>query len=165
MLMLAANVIIAKIRGTGSIAPESEMDSAAINKEFIKDLNKFGLKSEWIKNSERQECKKDSGISVELPKDLPIPVVLSEIYGSFYSSDIKIKSLEIARGGKTQIDIYQQNTLKLSAEFNYESDIKRDAGDLGIIVFGLEKLGNKDLNAMIGFPQTFISVWFHPNRH
>jgi hypothetical protein len=158
LLVLTANVITDKIFSDSSLTKNGGWDSNTINKNFLSDLNNFGLKSEWIKKANNKNANGVSSYFVELPKDLPIPVVLSEIYASFYSSDIKIKSLEKILGGKTDLEIYLQNSLKLTAEFNYDIEIKRDAGDLGIIVFGLEQLNDKDINAMIEFPQTFITI-------
>ena len=158
ILALAANVIIVKIFGSKVYAKESGLSAADINKEFINDLYNFGLKSEWIKIIKNKNAKDIYSYRVQLPKDLSIPVVLSEIYASFYSSDIKINSMEKTIGGKTTVEIYQQNNLRLTSEFNYGNDIRRDAGDLGIIVFGLEQLNSNNIDAMIGFPLTFITV-------
>ncbi|MGA7721570.1 MAG: hypothetical protein WCA84_10375 [Ignavibacteriaceae bacterium] len=158
IIALAANVIIDKIFNDSDSAVVRGLDANSVNKEFLNDLNKFGLKSDWIVKVNNKISKGIPSYNVELPKDLPIPVVLSEVYASFYSPDIKIKSLEKTIGGKTELQIYLQNTLKLRAEFNYGNDIRRDAGNLGIIVFGLEQLNAKDLTAMIEFPQTFITA-------
>ena len=158
ILALAANVIVAKIFGKSVYVNESSLSASEVNIDFLHDLSDFGLKNEWIKKINNKNAKDVYSYEVELPKDLPIPVVLSEIYGSFYSSDIKIKSMEKTIGGTTIVEIYLQNNLSLKAEFNYENDIRRDAGDMGIIVFGLEELNAKELNAMIEFPQAFIAV-------
>jgi hypothetical protein len=158
IVALAANVIASKIFGNKVPVKESGLSTNDINNEFLHDVFNFGLKSEWVKKINNKQGYGVYSYQVKLPKDLPIPVVLSEIYGSFYSSDIKINSSEKITGGKTQVDIYQQGKLKLSAEFNYDNDIKRNAGDLGIIVFGLGQLNSKDIKAMSEFPQTFIAV-------
>jgi hypothetical protein len=158
IIALAANVIVDKIFNGNDSAAISGFDASSINKEFLNDLNKFGLKSDWIVKVNNKISKGIPYYQVELPKDLPIPIVLSEVYASFYSPDIKIKSLEKTIGGKTDLEIYLQNSLNLRAEFNYGNDIRRDAGNLGIIIFDLEQLNVKDLTAIIEFPQTFISV-------
>ena len=155
---LVANVIVSKIFSGSGSAKECSLDVNTINKEFLNDLNNLGLKSEWIKKVNNKIARDVSSYHVELPKDLPIPVVLSEIYASFYSTDIKIKSMEKTIGGNTVLEIYSQNSLKITTEFNYENDITRDAGNLGIIVFGSEQLNAKDINALVEFPQTFIAV-------
>jgi hypothetical protein len=158
IIVLAANVVVAKIFHNKGYAKESGLNVSDVNKVFLHDINNFGLKSEWIKKVKNKNSGDICSYQISLPKDLPIPVVLSEIYGSFYSSDIQIKSMEKTAGGKTSVDIYMQNRLKLTADFNYDDDIIRDAGNLGIIVFGLEDLNTKNLNAMIEFPQTFIAT-------
>jgi hypothetical protein len=158
VLLLAANVIAAKVFNNKRVKPESGLDTGSINKGFLEDLNNFGLKSQWIKKTNNKNAGNISNYQVLLPKDLPIPVVLSEIYASFYSSDINIKSSEKTIAGKTHIEIYRQNNLELTADFSYDGDIRRDAGNLGIIVFGLEQLSISNLNTMIKFPQTFITV-------
>ena len=43
VLLLAANVIAAKVFKNKGVKPESGMDTGSINKGFLEDLNNFGL--------------------------------------------------------------------------------------------------------------------------
>jgi len=159
VLALTANVIASKI--LKNIAGNELNDESAniINEAFLKDLNDFGLQKDWIiYKTERISGSKLYSYNVKLPKDLPIPVVLSEIYGSFNINGISLKCLEKVIGGKSILNIYSNNKLKLTAGFDYNKDIRRDAGNIGIIVYGLDNLNSKSQNEIINFPQSFVAV-------
>ncbi len=158
VLTLVANLIVAKYF-KGSIIKEKDFNSNVINDQFLNDLQNFGLKKEWIKDLSKDETNGSIySYKIDLPKDLPIPVVLSEIYSSLFSSGVKIQTIEKIIGGKTILNISTEKGLKLSAEFNYNENIRRNTGNIGLLVFNLEKLGVKDINAVVNFPQTLVAA-------
>lgn len=159
VITLIANLIVAKYFKGAIQKKEKDFNSNFINDQFIQDLNNFGIKKDWIKDFSKDESSSSIySYKVDLPKDLPIPVVLSEIYSSFFSSGVKIQSIEKTIGGKTVLNIFSKNRLDLSAEFNYNENIRRNAGNIGLIVFDLEKLNVKDMNAIVNFPQTLVAA-------
>ena len=159
VLALAANVAVSKFlinTNTGSIKDDN---TKFVNDTFLKDINDFGLQKDWIKSSINRNSQNNFySYNIHVPKDLPIPVVLSEIYGSFNSPGISLKCLEKVIGGKTLLNIYLNKNLKLSAEMDYNKNIRRDAGNLGIIVYGLDQLSTKNAEDIIRFPQSFVAA-------
>ncbi len=159
VLSLVANLVTAKYFKKSANVKEKDLGANIINEQFLTDLQNFGLKKEWIDDKSNARSNKNNfSYKVKVPKDLPIPVVLSEIYGSFYSSDVNIRTIEKIIGGTTVINIYLKNQLKLTAELNYDENIKRDAGNIGLIILDLEKLNAKDIDDVVQFPQTLAAA-------
>ena len=159
VLALVANLIVIKYFKGAIQKKEKDFNSNFINERFIGDLRSFGIKNDWIKDLSKDKSDRSFySYKVDLPKDLPIPVVLSEIYSSFFTSDVKIQSVEKTIGKKTILEIFSKNLLDLSAEFNYNENIRRDAGNIGLIIFDLEKLNAKDINAIVDFPQALVAA-------
>ncbi len=159
VIVLAANVAASKLLKNSDTGSIKDDNAKIINETFLRDLNDFGLQKDWIKSgTDRNSQSKFYTYNIRLPKDLPIPVVLSEIYGSFHYTGISLKCLEKVIGGKTLLNIYLNKNLKLSAEMDYDKNIRRDAGNLGIIVYGLDQINSKEAEDIIKFPQSFVAA-------
>ncbi len=159
VLVLAANVAVSKLLKNSNTGSIKDDNAKLINETFLKDLNDFGLQKDWIKSSSNRNYQNNFyTYDIRIPKDLPIPVVLSEIYSSFYFSGISLKCLEKVIGGKTQLNIYLDKKLKLTAEMDYDKSIRRNAGNLGIIVYGLDQLSSNNAEDIIKFPQSFVAA-------
>ncbi len=159
VILLAANIIADKSFHKSPVKAEHEIDGSRINIKFLDDLQAFGLKRDWIKDiSNKKNTSAEYAYSVSLPKDLPIPVVLEEVYGSFDYDEVDIKGKEKTIGGETKVDIYSGGRLKLTALFNYNDKITRDAGTVGLIITGLEDLNSIQAEKLIEFPQTYAAA-------
>ena len=159
VLALAANVAASKLIKNNIAYGIKDDNTRLIKETFLKDLNDFGLQKDWIrKNSGKESQRNFYSYHILIPKDLPIPVVLSEIYGSFSSTDVSVKCYEKVIGGKTVLNIYLDKNLKLTSEFDYDNNIRRDAGSVGIIVYGLDELNSKNADEIIKFPQSFVAA-------
>ncbi len=159
VLTLVANLIVAKFFKGAIQKKERDYNSNFINNQFLQDVHNFGIENSWIKDLSKDESNASVySYNVDLPKDLPIPVVLSEVYNSFYLSNVSIQTVEKKIGGKTVLEISSNNHLDLSAEFNYNDNIRRNAGNIGLIVFDLEKLNTKEITSITDFPQTLVAA-------
>ena len=159
VLTVVANIIAAKI----SVKPGKEklenIGTNTVNVKFLGALNDFGLQKKWITTLKgKRSGEADYVYSVDVPKDLPIPVILSEIYGTFNTTNVKLKCIEKELGGETTLNILSDNATVLKADFNYNNNIFRNAGSVGILVKDLDLLKKKDMDALIEFPQTFAAV-------
>lgn len=110
----------------------SVIDYEDLNERFLSSVKSFGLDDEWIK--EKKSDKYDHYYLVLLPPDLPIPVVLSDIYSSFKEDSLKITSAEKIKGGKTELTISQNQNYLLKADFRYNKKISRERGMVGFFV-------------------------------
>ncbi len=160
VFLLAANLLTAKFLKPSKINRNLEnITPAQINTIFIDDLNAFALHSDWIK---KIKSNAGSGVNynyrVDLPKDLPIPVVLKEIYEHFYNKNVAIKTLEKVIGGKTELKIFINDNLKLNAVFNYNDNLKREGENIGLVIDGLDKQKVSMINFLIRFPQTYAAL-------
>ncbi|MGB8318783.1 MAG: hypothetical protein WCE54_11700, partial [Ignavibacteriaceae bacterium] len=90
-----------------------------------------------------------------IPVDLPITVVLNEIFISFKNYNLSIKSEEQKINGKTLLKISSGNNLKLTSEFFYDKSISRNAGSIGIFITGITNLDDEKRKALLSIPETF----------
>ena len=162
IFLLAANLIVAKIyKSTITQHQVDEIGDAAINKKFLKAVFDFGLQKSWVKQKRISDYSNDSllsSYSIEVPKDLPIAEILQEIYSSFYYENVQMICNEKTIGGKNILNIYSNDKLKLKATFNYDSDIRRDGGIIGMIITGLENLSESKIAKIIMAPEIFIAA-------
>ena len=161
VILLAANLLAAKyLKAPAKIKRNVQSITASgVNDVFIKDLRAFAIHSDWIKNIKSSHGQKPGfNYSVDIPQDLPIPVVLKEIYESFYDKNVDLKTAEEKIRGKTEFFISQDKKLKLKAIFNYNDNLKREGESIGLIIDGMDKLNKNDLNYLAKFPQTFAAL-------
>ncbi len=71
---------------------------------------------------------------------MPIPIVLDEINEQFDSNDVVIQNKELKINGKNKINIYSGSNLKLTADFEYDDQIKRKTVDVGFMLTDFNSL-------------------------
>ena len=159
VITLVANIILTKIYKLPKPEKREDLNSNLIKVKFLNALDDFGLQKDWIKNLNLKESK-NSGYSylINVPKDLPIPVILAAIYSAFYRTNVNIKSTEEKLGGKTSISLFTNSKLKLTARFSYKDELVRNCGSIGLLVSDIDKLKSKDIGKLIEFPQTFTAL-------
>ena len=159
VILLAANLLLAKFSKHEQYHTNlKDIETKSINVKFLGDLRAFALHDNWIKEIKSSKTKADYSYTVDVPKDLPIPVILNEIYGSFDGDNVKLKTDELVTGGKTSLNIFSDNKLKLAAEFNYRDSLNRQGGSVGLLIDGFDRLSNKKIDYLIKFPQTFAAL-------
>ncbi len=160
VVLLAVNLLAAKFLKPAHDNRELRyITPSQMNILFIDDLNAFALHSNWIKKVKTAPVKGASfNYNIDLPEDLPIPVVLKEIYQSFYNEKVELKTFEKVIGGKTELKIFMNGDLKLNAVFNYKDNLKREGENIGLIIDGLDKQKESKINFLIEFPQTYAAL-------
>lgn len=159
VITLVANIILSKIYKLPKQEKLERINSNLIQTKFLNAVNDFGLQKDWIKNLNLKKSEhSDYSYLINVPKDLPIPVILAEIYSTFYRTNVSIKSTEEKLGGKTSINLFSNNKLKLTARFIYKDDIVRNCGSIGLLVSDIDKLKSTDIGKLIEFPQTFTAL-------
>lgn len=153
ILLLFANILIPKIFKTSGEKEKVELSSKEINKRFKSSLHQFNLGDEWIK---KQKGNNPQFIyNVDVPKDLPIPLLIREIAGSFDTSEVQITSKELKVRGITEVRIKSNNEEKLFASFNYNDKINRRSAEVGFIILAPE-LTEKNKEEFIKLPEKFL---------
>jgi len=156
IFLIIANLIIDKYFVSKS---DSEISGTIINEKFREAVFNFGLKEEWIKSNTVNRKISDSlfaSYNINVPADLPITIMLNEIVSLFSDEPVLISSKEKKINGTTLLNISSGKKLKLTAEFKYNSTLKRKAGIVGILIEGLEDI-EKD-SVILNFPENFASV-------
>jgi hypothetical protein len=157
-VFLVANLIVNKIIHYHYTPIEKARSAYFINSRFLVALQSYGLKSDWVKKTKRFRKEDDSlnyKYRVEVPKDLPIALLLDEIEDSLGVNGIVIKSNELKIGGTTLLKVFSGDNLKLQAEFNYDENIHRDAGTVGFIVKDAGQLSSSNFEKLIRLPERF----------
>lgn len=153
VLLLVGNLLI----GILSKTPETNINKSKINVSgidslFLYSLHSFGINNDWIK--EGRSKKNVKSYLVDVPVDLSIPVILTELNLNFNNKGVKIVSEEENTSGKTQTDIYAENEIRLKSEFRYNETIHRMAGTISFILSGYKLTDSKD-SLLLDIPEPF----------
>lgn len=163
IVLLLANIIYKKYIMTKMPPEKAEVSSKLIKDKFLSSVNSFGLKKKWIVQTKNKEDKNSQNnqdsifysYKISVPQDLPIPVILNEINSSLNNENVKLISKEEKINGKCLLSIYSKNNLKLLAAFEYNKEMRRKAGYVGIIISGLENLNDDETSQILNFPEQF----------
>lgn len=137
VILLLANVVAAKFYPLQSDA-EKTLSEVEINKKFYEAIKKFGFNDEWItKKSIGNKSSNNSvtNYSIKVPADLPIPVLLCQVFEDFSGTEATILSNEIKTGGLSTLEIFSNEEKIIKADFEYENSIHRKSGFVGFIIY------------------------------
>ena len=137
ILLLALNLFLNKLLPKANREREKFVLSGfEINNRFVKAINNFGLKEDWIvvRKLSNKPDSLFSSYKIKLPSDLPIPVLISEVNTELSSDSVEIKSFEKKMGGKTKLEIYSGGLLKLTADIDYDKELVRKRGSVGFLI-------------------------------
>ncbi len=165
-VFLIANLIVNRLTHYHYTPIEKARSADFINSRFLVALHNYGLENNWIKKERRYRKDDDSlhyKYKVEVPKDLPIALLLDEVEDSLGVNGIVVRSKELKIGGATLLKIYSGDNLKLQAEFYYDENIERDAGTVGIIVKNAGQLSKENFQKFIRLPERF-SILLSPSK-
>ncbi len=163
IVLLLANLTLEVLWTDKVPKPEykKQIDAKGIERIFNESLANLGIEKNWINLQKKRRVSssvsKNNYVSynIAIPADLPITVVLNEIFISFKNYDVNIKSEEQKINGKTLLKISSGNKLKLNGEFFYDKSISRDAGSIGIFITGITDLSNEKVKTLLSIPETF----------
>jgi hypothetical protein len=144
---------------------EFSLNSKDLQTRFESTLKSFGFETAWIKKKTIKDGKSDRTYplyKITLPNDLSIPEVLLEIYSEFRKDSLVIESEEKSAGGKSILTLKENNLARLSAEFNYDKNLKRERGSLAFIIKNIE-LGNINDSLLVEAADKF-NVLFTPSE-
>ncbi len=163
IILLLANLTLEVLWSDKTPQPEykKEIDSNDIERIFKESLANLGIEKKWVNLQKKRKVsssvsgKSFISYSIAIPVDLPITVVLNEIFISFKNYNLSIKSEEQKINGKTLLKISSGNNLKLTSEFFYDKSISRNAGSIGIFITGITNLDDEKRKALLSIPETF----------
>jgi hypothetical protein len=165
-IILIANIVADKLEIKHYTPVESSVSAEKINSKYLQALKNYGIQPKWIIKQKRYKSEDDSLLykyEVEVPKDLPIALLINEITDSLGNSNVKIQSKELKIGGETQLRIFSGDNLKLKAVFNYNDDIVRKSSSGSLIIRGTENISEEDFNSLLKSPERF-AVLLTPSK-
>jgi len=166
-LLLILNAISSRLfKSSGNKTETKEIYSDEINRKFLAGVQGFGIRDEWIKTQKPNKKHSDSlkyYYAVNVPADLPIPLILDDIKNSFGKGEIdysskEIRSKESRSKGTTTLILKSGGFEKLKAEFVYSPAIQRTSGTVGFLVSGFSSLDTVSQYELINSPDNFLAV-------
>lgn len=165
VLLLLVNVILAKIYPLQSDVKKT-LSEIEINKMFNDAIKKFGLNDEWITLKTGRDKSSNNSFPnyiISVPADLPIPVLLSQVFEDFSSTETTILSNEIKTGGFSTLEIFSNGKKILKADFDYDISIRRKSGLIGFIIFDEGQFDEDNFKTLNSSAERF-SFLFLPNH-
>lgn len=135
ILLVAVKILMQNIGESSS--PNDLINENEIRQKFSTILQDFSIEQKLIK--EKRVVDKSSGMEIssykiQVPKDLTIPEILSEIYQTFTKDSLKINSVEKVKNGKTIVSLQNGNDVLLNCEFDYSKTYNRNKGYVSFLI-------------------------------
>jgi len=129
---------------------EQRRSAEYITVRFNEIIKSYALKQEWISCKEKIAGNDTiSNYLIKLPKDLPVPLIIQDISNTLEDSTIKINVTEQGIHGNSILKVSFFNKIKLTAEFVYDKEIKRDADTLSFILSNPGDISQQEFNDLI----------------
>jgi hypothetical protein len=160
LLLLILNIVVSKVfLQSKNQSNLNGLNSEEIKVRFISALHNFGIKEDWItENIPKSHDSLKYSFKINVPKDLPVSLLLNEINNSFELGEIIYYSKETKVNGVTNLFLVSGGFEKLTAEFDYNPDIHRKSCSIGFLVYGINSLDPVLRNKLIKTPESFTSV-------
>ncbi|MBK9097761.1 MAG: hypothetical protein IPM14_06445 [bacterium] len=139
ILLVAVKILLQNISESSS--PNDLISENEIRQKFSTILHDFSIEQKLIK--EKRVVDKSSGMEIssykiQVPKDLTIPEILSEIYQTFVIDSLKINSIEKVKNGKTIVSLQNGKDVLLNCEFDYSKTYYRNKGYVSFLIKDVE---------------------------
>jgi hypothetical protein len=161
IFLLIANIILSKVLGNSENQNRNWLYSVEVKDKFITALHNFGIKDDWIVENKKGIKEEDSlkyNFKINVPKDLPVSLLLNEISNIYEPGEISYFSKETKVNGTTNLYLVSGGYEKLTAEFVYNPDIHRPSCSVGFFIFGINALDTVMQTQLIKLPETFSVV-------
>ncbi len=159
LILLSANILIGKVFKTeNTLILPRPLSVKEIDSLFNLAVNNFGLPPSVIKKHRIRDIKIDNeypSYSIGIPKDLPVPLFISELNDIFSSFAVVISSDENSISGRTILRIISDNELRLAAVIDYNPAIKREASTAGFLILINDKTNKVALDNLLNTPEPF----------
>jgi len=157
-LLLIVNLILDSVSKQKENKYGNSVSKNEIERKFKDVLLNFNISKDWIKVG---KLKKKEGRSnntyykVSIPNGISIPNILKDINKAVRDENIRVKSKEKRNYGDSDIEIYENNVLKLKAKLFYSSVLNRENSTISFIVTGISGLNNDKVNELLAVPLNF----------
>lgn len=159
ILLLAANIIVGKVlRTENTIITPPSLSASEIDSLFFKAVENFGLQTSIVKRQVLKEIKINHefpSYSMNVPKDLPIPVFLSELNEVFDGYQIEIITDEKKISGRTLIRIISEDETRLAASIDYNPNLFRESASVAFLISINDKTDKAVIDDLLSTPEPF----------
>lgn len=125
---------------------------------FESVLDRFGIEKSWVDKRKFKNKISDSlsyYYSVKIPTDIPIPLILKELNDEFNNKSTDLKSIEKKEFGSSDVEIKNNNVIKLKAEINYSKELERKFSTAAFLLTDIEKFDEIGLQNFFNIPVKF----------
>lgn len=160
VLILIVYLIADKSSNINASNHLKRLTASEINVKFQNALRSFGLQKDWIEEVKYVDTKGKNVLAylIKIPKDLPIPVILVEIFKTFDSTNVRLDSREKVMDGESLLKIYIGKKLELFANLEYDDGINRNVGSAGFLITGIEQSDKNEIHKFLRSPESFAAV-------
>lgn len=159
ILLLVANILVGKVFKTeNKIITPSPLSSVEIDSLFFKAISNFGLQPSIVRKQAIKEIKlKDDypSYSINLPKDLPIPVFISELNDLFNGFEADIVTEEKKISGRTLVRIISEEEIRLAASIDYNPNQIRESPSAAFLITINDKTQKAVVDNLLNTPEPF----------
>lgn len=161
-LLILLNVVLGLLKKDVIIVKNNnDVTRLDIEKSFTSVIKKFGIKDSWVKKKNINDKTLDSisyKYKIEIPVDVPIPMILKELSNKLKNGNAKVTSTEKTNFGSTILKIKTGNCVKLVAEINYKKEIFREYSSIAFIIKNLDKLSKTEFDKLLNTPIKFAAL-------
>ncbi|MFH1196408.1 MAG: hypothetical protein V1720_11940 [bacterium] len=143
IVLLLGNVAVSLFKKKAEKPEQIDSSVMEITQGFLKILDDYGIEEEWIRTKKYKPADDDSinsKFEINLPYDLPIPLILKELSDRFSKNEINILNEEKAINGGSSLKIYSGGYLKLNADINYNKQLQRNRSKILMIIIDYQNL-------------------------
>ncbi len=161
ILLLILNIVIKKPVKANEKTSGKDLTSEEIKTKFFDAMKNVGLEKDWIivkRNYGEDRKWLPNYYYVEIPNDLPIPLVIREVQNEFDESNLNLECTEEKLNGRTTIDFVSGGELKQKAVLAYDSEVRRNAGSVGLMVLVPGNIGKNEFESLLDIPEYFTSI-------
>lgn len=154
IVLLIFNILIEKIYNTTNTNKQKKISSEEINNLFITSIKNFSINDSLIHKTKKtsKKIKAKYNYQIIVPSDLPIPVLLQDIYNIFSDYPVKIVSNEIEINNKSVLKIFSDKE-EIYCEFSVDKNIVRNKGSIAFIIYNPESLSNENISELLNSPE------------
>lgn len=162
VILLIINIVVTKFVDKDEQPKDREVISGIeLDHIFNTALYNYGFSKSWIVKKKLKGISGDSLYSsylVTVPKDVPVQLLNLELKNLLWEYDVEVDAEEIVKTKKTVFKLISGKHLKLTAEFSYSDDIKRQYGTTAFLVKDLPLNDEETLNSILRTPELYYTV-------
>lgn len=128
IVLVLLNAIVTKVNEPAKEELKIEDYCSEVDSLFFLSLEPFALNANWVQLKTLKKNKFDSikyYYSIQVPADLPIPIIVKQVFLNFQNRNSTITSEERKNHQKSFISIESNNHIKLIAEFEKNNSLIR----------------------------------------